>query len=157
MKATVIAAPVVLAFAIGSTLSAQRSTPPVNRPPQRAAPVDSRSPLDRTRRAYLDDQAAGPGAATIVRVKLRDAHLWTLTDQRGQADLVVTIAQARPTVARGARQPQTGPTSYELTIRSARTTSGVPLWRGTAPTPEKLVAKLKADVAPDVCLVVWCW
>ena len=161
----VIACVMVLACvaATGAQTTAQppRTPPPPRRPAAARPPTpppDPRTPLDRTRSAYLDDQANATNVATLIRSQLRAARLWNLTDRRGDADLIVTLAPARsPASVRSPLRTRSGLTVYELTVRNARSAASTPLWRRTSSTPEKLVGRLKADVAPTACVAIWCW
>ena len=123
--------------------TAPRTPPPAPRP---------MSPLDARHSAYLDDRSGAAGARENLQRGLRERHLWTLTDRREAADLIVTLATLQ------AQTPQRRqPPSYELTIQPARNATRTPLWRAVSSSPEKLVGRLKADLAPSVCVAVWCW
>ena len=133
-----------------SAADAQRPAAPPARPPAPPA-VDRRPPLDRTRSVFLDDQSGLPGALTPIRATLRDAHLWTIQDRRDRADLVLTLKPAgRPAARSGATRV------YELSVQPAVRPGPTPLWRTDAPTPAALAKRLKADLAPSVCFVLWC-
>ena len=140
----------VLSIALLSQTAPAQTRPTAPRtPPPAPRPM---SPLDARRSAYLDDRSGTAGAREYLQRSLRERHLWTLTDRREAADLIVTLA-TQQTQAPQRRQPP----SYELTIQPARNATRTPLWRAVSSSPEKLVGRLKADLAPSVCVAVWCW
>jgi hypothetical protein len=134
---------------VAPALLAQRapSAPARNAPPA----VDRRPPLDPSRSVYLENASSSPGALTPVRTMLRDAHLWTIRDRRDGADLVMTLRAATVSASRQPQRP-----AFELTVQSARAPSAAPLWHAVEATPEALAKRLKGDLAPSVCVVVWC-
>jgi hypothetical protein len=138
----------VLSIALLSQTAHAQTRPAAPRtPPPALRPM---SPLDARRSAYLDDRSGTAGAREYLQRSLRERHLWTLIDRREAADLIVTLAQVQTSQRRQ-------PLSYELTIQPARNATRTPLWRAVSSSPQKLVSRLKADLAPSVCVAVWCW
>ena len=92
---------------------------------------------------------------TPIRATLRDAHLWTIQDRRDRADLILTLKPAASPAASPAARPS-APRLYELAVQPASRPGPTPLWRTDAPTPAALAKRLKSDLAPSVCVVLWC-
>jgi hypothetical protein len=150
-----------LSLAFAAHPAHAQSRPRPTRPPARTAATpakaDRRGPLDATRSVFIDDQSGVPGALPMLRGKLRNARLWTVTEQRDRAELVLTLAPAMQPAAPRAPQRAVAGRKYEISVRSTRLQTAAPLWRTTAKTPEKAANRLKADLAPSVCVVAWCW
>ncbi len=150
MKAAILLA----AAAIAVAAAPRAAQPPTGR---RAAPVrpapDRRAPLDPSRSVYLDDQSGVPNGMAPVLAALRTAKLWTIRDQRAAADLILQIAPVRASTAGSRGGAQSG---YELSVRPARSSSAAPLWHAVAASPDALARRLRADLAPSVCVAVWC-
>jgi len=162
LKSYFVAASVLSIAVLSQTTYAQmrpKAQPPTG-PAKAATPPapPSMAPLDARRTAYLDDRSGVAGASENLRKGLRERHLWTLTERREAADLIVTLAPTAPAgTPQQNRTPQKGrAASYELSIQSARNAAKAPLWRSVSSSPEALVRRLKADLAPSVCVVVWC-
>jgi hypothetical protein len=163
MRSCCVAVSVLSIALLSQTTYAQ--APPKAQPPTRAKAPATRPvprplpPLDAKRTAYVDDRSGAAGALEHLQKGLRERHLWKLTATRDAADLIVTLAPL-PTVQTPGRPNQPAQqqrlSSYELTIRSARNPAIPPLWRSVSSSPDKLVSRLKADLAPSLCVVVWC-
>jgi hypothetical protein len=146
MKSSGVIASVLSIALLSQTVHAQTRPTAPRTPLPAARPM---SPLDARRSAYLDDRSGTAGAREYLQRSLRERHLWTLTDRREAADLIVTLAQVQTSQRRQ-------PLSYELTIQPARNATRTPLWRAVSSSPQKLVGRLKADLAPSVCVAIWC-